>query len=212
MLRCAARDGDDESAASCSPRTRSPHTCVPLSSAKSLCPAKSLAARRRHCARHRGRCQGDHRQPQEPQRLRHPPHLVRRPALACSRPAPPCALPHVLPAWLQASALHLHGQRRSRGSSFPRRFGIKYDTVPYCGLVRELHADGHEIALHTRDHVRLDMPIDAAKKGARKCGEGSAPGPRGERLARSRGSSSGSAPTKHASPSPARPPARRANP
>lgn len=52
----------------------------------------------------------------------------------------------------------------------PIRFTIKYDTEPYCNLVKQLWRDGHEIALHTRDHVRLDPPIDAEKEGERSGG------------------------------------------
>ena len=33
----------------------------------------------------------------------------------------------------------------------------------HCDLVKELWQAGHEIALHTRDHIRLDPPIDANK-------------------------------------------------
>lgn len=52
----------------------------------------------------------------------------------------------------------------------PIRFTIKYDTEPYCNLVKQLWRDGHEIALHTRDHVRLDPPINAEKEGERSGG------------------------------------------
>ena len=45
-----------------------------------------------------------------------------------------------------------------------RRFAIKKDTEPYCALVKDLWTKGHEIALHTYDHVRLDPPIDEEKK------------------------------------------------
>jgi peptidoglycan/xylan/chitin deacetylase (PgdA/CDA1 family) len=45
-----------------------------------------------------------------------------------------------------------------------RRFAIKKDTEPYCALVMDLWTKGHEIALHTYDHVRLDPPIDEEKK------------------------------------------------
>lgn len=31
--------------------------------------------------------------------------------------------------------------------------------------MKQLWEQGHEIALHTRDHIRLDPPIDADKKG-----------------------------------------------
>lgn len=45
------------------------------------------------------------------------------------------------------------------------RFALKYDTEGYgCDLTRKLWKAGHEIALHTADHVRLDMPIDAEKE------------------------------------------------
>jgi hypothetical protein len=44
-------------------------------------------------------------------------------------------------------------------------FVIKYGTEPYCDLVSELWEGGHEIALHTRDHVRLDEPIDQEDTG-----------------------------------------------
>jgi hypothetical protein len=44
-----------------------------------------------------------------------------------------------------------------------RRFTIKYGTEPYCDLVQQLWSSGHEIALHTRDHIYLYPPIDANK-------------------------------------------------
>lgn len=46
-----------------------------------------------------------------------------------------------------------------------RRFTIKLDTEPHCNLVKQLWRDGHEIALHTRDHVRLDPPMNDEKEG-----------------------------------------------
>jgi hypothetical protein len=50
-----------------------------------------------------------------------------------------------------------------------RRFAIKKDTEPYCALVKDLWTKGHEIALHTHDHVRLDPPIDEEKKSEPTC-------------------------------------------
>ncbi|EFN54066.1 hypothetical protein CHLNCDRAFT_136163 [Chlorella variabilis] len=47
-------------------------------------------------------------------------------------------------------------------------FTIKYGTEPNCNLVKQLWREGHEIALHTRDHVRLDAPLTNEQKDQMK--------------------------------------------
>lgn len=38
--------------------------------------------------------------------------------------------------------------------------------------MKQLWREGHEIALHTRDHVRLDPPINAEKEGEQSSRKG----------------------------------------
>lgn len=71
----------------------------------------------------------------------------------------------IIPSIVDAVKKTVGNRKNPNGCTIPLTwFTIKYDTEPYCNLVKQLWRDGHEIALHTRDHVRLDPPINAEKE------------------------------------------------
>lgn len=71
----------------------------------------------------------------------------------------------IVPDIVAAVNATVGNRKNPNGCSIPLTwFTIRYDTEPYCSLVKQLWKQGHEIALHTRDHIRLDPPIDSDKK------------------------------------------------